>query len=288
MSGRGLGKKKLALIEASVAILQEIQPATVRAVCYRLFVRGAITGMVKNETAKVSRALTTAREERLIPWSWIVDETRAVERWQGWANPDAFVDDLMDSYRRDWWQDQPRRLLVISEKATVGGMLRPVLSRFATEFLVLHGFGSATALNALATYSVEDLRPLTLLYVGDHDPSGRHMSDVDIPERLTRYGGEAELVRLAVTPEQIAAHALATFAAHDKAKDARYRWFLDTHGERCCELDALDPNILRDLLTHAITARIDRERWERAQLVERVEAVNIHEFLTTWKATLAS
>ena len=114
------------------------------------------------------------------------------------------------------------------------------------------------------------------------------MSDVDIPERLTRYGGEAELIRLAVTPEQVAAHTPETFSAHDKAKDARYRWFLNAHGERCCELDALDPNILRDLLTDAITARIDQERWERAQMVERVEAVNIHEFLTTWKATLAS
>jgi hypothetical protein len=288
VSGRGLAKKTIALIEASIAILQEIQPATVRAVCYRLFVRGAITGMVKSETAKVSRALTTAREERLIPWSWIVDETRRRQGWQGWANPDAFVDDLMDSYRRDWWQDQPRRLLVISEKGTVGGMLRPVLSRYATEFLVLHGFGSATALNALATYSVGDPRPLTLLYVGDHDPSGRAMSDVDIPERLARYGGEAELVRLAVTPEQIAAHALETFPAHDKAKDARYPWFLDAHGERCCELDALDPNILRDIVKAAIVARIDRERWERAQMVQDVEAASVHEFLTTWKATLAS
>ena len=55
-------------------------------------------------------------------------------------------------------------------------------------------------MNDLAELSVSDPRPLTLLYVGDPDPSGRHMSDADIPGRLERYLGDANLVRLAVTP----------------------------------------------------------------------------------------
>jgi hypothetical protein len=286
--GRGLAKKTTDLIEASATILEQIQPATVRAVCYRLFVRNLIDNMGKNETSKISRALTTARERGMISWSWIVDETRSVEAWQGWTDPDAFVREQLDGYRRDWWQDQPQRLLVISEKATIGGVLRPVLSRYAAEFLVLHGFGSATALNDLAKLSISDPRPLTLLYVGDHDPSGRHMSDVDIPERLERYGGRADLIRLAVTPEQIRDQTLPTFSTHDKAKDARYHWFLDHHGETCCELDALDPNVLREIVGDAITDRIDRELWERAQVAEAAEAASIHAFLSTWNGLLAS
>lgn len=285
--GRGLAKKTSDLIEASATILEQIQPATVRAVCYRLFVLNLIANMGKNETSKVSRALTTARERGMISWSWIVDETRSVEAWQGWTDPDAFVREQLDGYRRDWWQDQPQRLLVISEKATIGGVLRPVLSGYAAEFLVLHGFGSATALNDLAKLSISDPRPLTLLYVGDHDPSGRHMSDVDIPERLERYGGRADLIRLAVTPGQIRDQTLPTFSAHDKAKDARYHWFLDHHGETCCELDALDPNVLREIIGDAITDRIDRELWARAQIAEAAEAASIHAFLSTWNGLLA-
>jgi len=69
-------------------------------------------------------------------------------------------------------------------------------------------------------------------------------------------GGEAELVRLAVTPEQVTTPEF-FFSAHEKAKDARYRWFVETHGEVCCELDTLDPNALRDLVEGAITDRID-------------------------------
>jgi len=37
--GRGKSAKSLALIDACYEILQEIQPATVRAVCYQLFIR---------------------------------------------------------------------------------------------------------------------------------------------------------------------------------------------------------------------------------------------------------
>ena len=53
MPGRGKSRKTMALIDASFGILAEIQPATIRAVCYRLFIAGAITSMVKAETNRV-------------------------------------------------------------------------------------------------------------------------------------------------------------------------------------------------------------------------------------------
>ncbi len=276
---RGLAHKTLALIEASAAILAEIQPATVRAVCYRLFVQGITANMGKGETDRVSRALTMARECGWIAWEWIVDETRHVEKRPSWNDPAAFTNVVKQSYRKDWWDDQPGRLLLVSEKGTIGGTLRPVLHEYGVGFLVLHGFGSATALNDLADFSLRDSRALTLLYVGDHDPSGRYMSDTDIPERLDKYGGAAELIRLAVTPAQTAAFALPTFAAHTKSKDARYRWFLGRHGAVCCELDALNPKVLRESVDAAIRARIDWERWQRAELVERAELASLGDFL---------
>jgi hypothetical protein len=279
---RGLAQKTTDLIDAAAAILAEIQPATVRAVCYRLFVQELISNMGKGETVKVSRALTKARERGLIPWEWIVDETRPVARVQSWRDPEGFMNVVKRSYRKDWWTDQPRRLLVVSEEATIGGTLRPVLDNYGVGFLVLHGFGSATAMNDLAELSVSDPRPLTLLYVGDHDPSGRHMSDADIPGRLERYLGEADLVRLAVTPRQVAAYDLPQFAAHTKSKNARYRWFLERHGDSCCELDALDPNVLRQVVERAISARIEQERWHRAEITERAEMVSLQSFLETW------
>jgi hypothetical protein len=73
---RGKSGRTLALIDAAVQILEEIQPATVRAVCHRLFALGHIKNMSTTESNKVSRHLTHARERGDIPWEWIVDETR--------------------------------------------------------------------------------------------------------------------------------------------------------------------------------------------------------------------
>src|SRR5438128_1269812 len=82
---RGKAQKTLDLIDAAAEILREIQPATVRAVCYRLFNIGLIESMTKTCTNRVSTHLTAARENGLIPWEHIVDETREAERISAWS-----------------------------------------------------------------------------------------------------------------------------------------------------------------------------------------------------------
>src|ERR1041384_3057710 len=76
--GRGKARKSLDLIDAAYRILSEIQPASVRAVCYKLFNEKRITSMAKSETNRVGSQLTWARERGLIPWEWIVDGTRTI------------------------------------------------------------------------------------------------------------------------------------------------------------------------------------------------------------------
>ena len=56
--GRGKSRKTIALISAASRILEEIQPASIQAVCYRLFTIGVISSMKKSETNKVSTQLT--------------------------------------------------------------------------------------------------------------------------------------------------------------------------------------------------------------------------------------
>ena len=79
---RGKSKRSLELIAAAARILDEIQPASVRAVCYRLFVEGFIDSMAVKNTKRVSEQLVWARESGTIPWEHIVDETRQAERVQ--------------------------------------------------------------------------------------------------------------------------------------------------------------------------------------------------------------
>ena len=54
------------------------------------------------------------------------------------------------SYRRDFWNQQPVRVEVWSEKGTVRGVLVPVLDHYAVGFRVMHGFSSGTVVHNIA------------------------------------------------------------------------------------------------------------------------------------------
>lgn len=278
--GRGKAKATMEQIETCLEILREIQPATVRAVCYRLFTMGLIPDMGKNSTSQVSRNLVWAREQGLLPWDWVVDETREAERTQTWANPDQIIVAAVHGYRRDYWQDQSCRVEVWSEKGTVRGTLAPVLNEFGVTFRVMHGFASATAVNDIAEMSNESDKPLIALYAGDFDPSGRYMSDVDLPQRIERYGGNVEIHRVALMSKDTLG--LPHFSVESKTGDARYSWFVENYGSRCWELDAMSPPLLRKRVRDAIVARIDVDSWNHALIVEQAEVESMRQFHQQW------
>jgi hypothetical protein len=225
-------------------ILAEIQPATVRAVCYRLFTMGLIPEMSKSSTNGVSKQLVYARETGVIPWEWVVDETREPECVSAWDDPEQFALAVQHSYRRNHWTQQPRRVEVWSEKGTVRGTLAPVLDKYGVTFRVMHGYSSATVLNQVAEETCTLENPLMVLYVGDWDPSDLHMSDVDLPARLDRYDGHVEIERVALIEEDVENRGLPSFDAITKRKDPRYKWFVRGYGNKCWELDALSPVVL--------------------------------------------
>ena len=287
--GRGLGHLTLERLHAAMEILSAIQPATVRAVCYQLFIRKLIVSMDKNETNKISRLLVGARERGDVPWSSIVDEVREPRRISAWSDLGSYLRATKRDYRRDRWRDQTRRVQVWSEKGTVEGTLQPVLETYGVTFFPIGGYGSATNLHNAAAESLDaDDRPLTVLYCGDYDCSGMHMSAIDIPRRIARYGGRVEFIRLAITDADTADPDLPWFPARDKGPrsgtkgDPRYPWFVERYGARCWELDALNPAVLRDRVEQAIRLRIDFDAWERAEVTEQAEMESLSAIVGAW------
>ena len=281
--GRGKSKKSVELVDAAHAILDEIQPASVRAVCYQLFIRKLIRSMAKNETNKVSRQLVWAREQGIIPWEWVVDETREAERANTWSNPEEIIDAAVKGYRKNYWQAQPHWVEVWSEKGTVRGTLAPILNDYGVTFRVMHGYSSATALQAVARETELNPKPLTILYVGDWDPSGLHMSEVDIPGRLERYSGTATVRRVALQKIDVETGDLPHFEAGTKKSDPRYQWFTRRYGQRCWELDAMAPPDLRDRVEEMILDYLDVDAWDHAKKVEAAETESMREVMETWK-----
>ena len=142
--GRGRAQRSLDLIDAMFEAAEAAQPITGRGIGYKLFTAGLIPSMANSEMQRVYRLLKEAREEGIIPWEWIVDETRALERGSTWDNPEEYSRCVARSYRRDFWNQRPVRCQVWSEKGTVRGLLKPVLDEYAVGFSPVHGFNSAT------------------------------------------------------------------------------------------------------------------------------------------------
>jgi hypothetical protein len=278
---RGRAQRSLDLIEAMYVAAQKAHPITGRGIGYKLFTAGLIPSMARSEMQRVYRLLKEAREEGEIPWGWIVDETRAIERVSTWDDPADYARCVAQSYRRDFWNQQPHRIQVWSEKGTVRGVLAPVLDHYAVGFLPVHGFSSATAAHDIA--EDDDGRDLIVLYVGDFDPSGMYMSAEDLPARFAKYNGDhITLRRIALTAKQLAG--LPSFPASDKRKDPRYKWFVANHGPRCWELDAMDPNNLRNCVKREIVKLIDPIAWRRCEVVNKAERESLRTILGKWGA----
>jgi hypothetical protein len=276
-----MAQRSLNLIEAMRVIAEAAQPITGRGVGYKLFTQGLIPSMSTGDMQKVYRLLRIAREQNIIPWEYIVDETRELERVPTWDDPEQYARAVARSYRRDFWNQQPHRIQVWSEKGTVRGILAPVLNHYAIGFLPVHGFSSATAAHDIA--GDNDGRDLIVLYVGDFDPSGMFMSEQDLPARFTKYDGHhIKPRRIALTREQVTG--LPSFVAADKKKDPRYKWFVANYGHRCWELDAMDPNDLRNCVEREIQRLIEPEAWRRCKIVNEAEQESLRTILDQWGA----
>lgn len=292
--GRGKSQKSLDLVGFAKDVLAELHPATVRTVCYKTFVAGLTPDMSKKSTQRISEQLLWAREQGLIPWSWIVDETRRAERASQWDSPADLFDAAAAQYRRDNWREQPNRVEVWSEKGTIRGILAPVLKEYGVALQVVHGFAGASTMWDAARSSDGNDKPFTILYVGDYDPSGMCMSEVDIPKRLAKYAGTATIRRIALTAADVTelnedkkTTKLPSFNADSKQGDSRYRWYVDRYGSKCWELDAMSPVDLRQRVESAIIGLLDMDAWKRALMIERAEKEAVNKYVAGWQWSIS-
>ena len=194
-----MAQRSLDLIEAMRDIAEAAQPITGRGVGYKLFTRGLIPSMARSEMQRVYRLLKEAREQGIIPWEWIVDETRDLERVSTWDDPDRvrplrrpiLSPRLLEPAAASASRSGPRR-------APCAACSRRCSTTTPSASVAVHGFSSATTSTTLPRTTTA--ATLIVLYVGDFDPSGMFMSEEDLPERFAKYDGDhIKLKRIALT-----------------------------------------------------------------------------------------
>ena len=132
--------------------------------------------------------------------------------------------------------------------------------------MVARGYASLSFLYSAAEYINTLDVPAYIYHAGDFDPSGVNAGE-KIEETLRELAPEAEIFfeRIAVTPEQINEWDLPTRPT--KASDTRSKGF----GDISVELDAIEPNQLRQLVQDAIEQHLPADQFEVLKAAEESE-----------------
>ena len=119
-----------------------------------------------------------------------------------------------------------------------------------------------------------------VFHLGDHDPSGVDMTR-DNEERLAMFSDHRiRIERLALNMDQVKKYDPPPNPA--KMSDTRCEWYIRQFGTESWELDALDPEVLVDLVRNAVKPIIDQEKWEQAVSREERDRAILKKVVKHW------
>jgi hypothetical protein len=209
-----------------------------------------------------------------MPYDWIVDNTRWILKSRSFDSIEEALREAAESYRKNLWADADCHVEVWLEKDALSGIVEPVTDRYDAPLMVARGYSSLSFLHTNAK-NISDLDvPAYVYHLGDFDPSGVNAGE-SIEKTLREMAPDAEIIfeRLAVTPEQIEAWELPTRPT--KKSDSRAKG----HGDISVELDAIDPDTLRGLVSDAIERHLPPDQFEALRAAETDERDRLMQFV---------
>jgi hypothetical protein len=243
-------------------------PVTLRQLFYRLVAEGLLRNQ-QNVYEALSGQTRMARVAGTFPS--LIDPQRPVDRVQSFSGPDDALDHLARSYRRDRTEGQDVAVWIGVEKATLSEQLRSWFWPYGLPIVATRGYASQPLVEQVQRDVRQDGRPAVLLYAGDHDPSGE-----DIDRHFVECTGcFDEVVRVALSAAQVAHYGVPPTPG--KAGDSRSAAFIARNGQLVqVELEALDPNDLRDLYLRALEPYWDDAAYRRSLAQERADLMALN------------
>ena len=259
----GLQKKTLELIEEINGLLETYGTMTVRQVYYQIVPYGF-------NYRQVAYALTIAREKGLIDLDRIIDRSRPSYGLDTWYGPHEVFKYMSETYKLDYWADSPYRVEIWSEKDALSAVISEEAEKYRVPVRVTRGFLSTSNKHA---WSDENK---VILYFGDFDPSGLCI-DFNLGDSiLLDY---AELHRIALTKEMVEKYDLPYVKV--KNDDPRAPEYKKLYGDKGYELDALNPNLLRQLVRTSIEGYVNFDI-EQKRMVENTHRQSFKTLCDVW------
>jgi hypothetical protein len=216
----------------------------------------------------LSRVTAEARRNDGFPA--LIDRTRAIHVDVSFSGPSDARAWLRELYRRDRTEGQSVSLYLGVEKHGLVEQLRAWFSDYGIPVVSLGGYASQTYADEVREHVERQGRSAVLIYAGDLDASGEDI-DRDFVKRGDCFD---EVVRIALTPEQVTQHNLPPQPG--KATDSRAAGFRARHGRLMqVELDALPPEVLRGLYQEAIDRYWDMSTFAAVRAQEDTERMRL-------------
>jgi hypothetical protein len=276
-------RETLELIAKCSVILEDYDSQgydmTLRQLYYQLVSQDEIPNNAK-QYDRLGSIINKARLAGLIDWNHIVDRTRHLKQSPHWDSPSQILEAVSKQYKIDKWASQTYRPEVWFEKNALMGIFERVCDEFQVPYFATVGYNSQSEMwkagrQRLKVWRENGQFPV-IFYLGDHDPSGLHMT-VDVLERLQLFCGFSVAVRrLALNMPQVEQYKPPPNFA--KNTDSRFEEYKAKYGTDSWELDALNPEILSNLVKTEIEELIDQDAWDSAlerehherQLLEKI------------------
>jgi hypothetical protein len=255
------------LKQALIDLLAEYHPMTVRQVFYQMTSRGYIPKSEHAYKGTICRLLADLRLERALPFGYIADNTRWMRKPKTFDSMEDSLRANQKTYRRSLWSHQSVYVEIWIEKDALAGVIFDVTERWDVPLMVTRGYASLLYLyEAAETYEAAK-KPVYIYYLGDYDPSGVDINR-SVEKRMREFAPSAEIhfERIAVTPTQIRLYQLPTRPT--KQSDTRSRNF---ESDTSVELDAMQPQLLREMVEHYILKHVDNQEWANLQQIEKLE-----------------
>jgi hypothetical protein len=289
-----LRKDSLALIATCNSIIREYTAAgyilTLRQLYYQCVSRDIIPNK-QSEYKRLGSIINDGRLAGLIDWSSLEDRTRNVNSVPHWDSPEQIVRAVADQYAIDKWEGQDIRPSIWVEKDALIGVIERIANELDVEYFSCRGYTSQSEMWGAAQRFIKHARAgqgTHIIHLGDHDPSGIDMSR-DIEDRIKMfmahhgYGGSRyfDFTRIALNRDQIDLYNPPPNPA--KSTDSRFQGYMDIHGDESWELDALEPQVLADLVRAKVDEIRDDNLYAEKQEQEYHEKAQLTKVSDNWE-----
>lgn len=278
-----------AMLDNIIKVVEKYEAMNITMTLRQLYYQLVSANIIKNnirEYKNLGVLLMQARYAGRVDWDSIEDRGRKPQLPSTFKDIPELIETAVQSYKLDWWENQEEYVELYTEKDALASVLSPLARQYRIPFNVNKGYSSSSALYDASKRFIEkaeiggETRPCTLLYLGDHDPSGLDMVR-DVRTRLAEFGADVDVFHVALTSAQVKEYNPPPNPA--KFTDSRAASYISRHGRTCWEVDALPPERMIEIVRSEILLHVDEEAMEEVLEKEKKDKEALKAFAKTYK-----